>query len=364
MSTSRNRIPAAPCLPAAPLRLTLAVAAVLTACWTLAPPAAGAQGVYGGSAAGQAKPRAATTDLRIVSPDLPSTEIAPHPPRDVGVPRQIRPSDVSNGLNLGGNLVANWGSAGVEMQVETVSNDNTDGSTSGTLRLELWATTTPPVFGNDVTFFSLGPAYVLGTLDAGSQFSNVDSGLLTPYAPPPNGCYFVTLALEEYDGSQYNYVDLFTFASSGEGGVPDPGGSAFYLYPFGVSSGSCSGSSGSCTRNANTACLVNGRFEVTISYRNASGHGNGTIMNFAGKRAESDESAFLYFTDSSNFEMGVKILPACGVNNHFWVFIGGLTNQGWAVNILDTMTGRSKSYSNGLNHLTSTTADTQALACP
>jgi hypothetical protein len=361
----RNRVPAAQWRPAAGLRrMTLTIAAVLAACCTLAPVAARAAIVDGGSATGQAKPRTATTDLRVVSPQPPSTEVAPQPLRTAGTPREIRPSNASNGLNMSGTLTANWDTTGIEIQVETVSNDNADG-TSGTLRLELWATTTPPVFGNDISYFALGPAYVLGTLDAGSQFANVDSGLLTPYTPPPNGCYFVTIALEEFDGNQYNYVDLVTFDTAGSDGVPDPGGSRFYLFPFGVSSGSCSGSSsGSCTRNANTACLVNGRFQVTASYNNASGHGNAMVMSFSGKRAESDESAFLYFTDPNNFEMGLKILPACGIDKHFWVFIGGLTNQGWTVNILDTATGHTKTYSNRLNHLTSTIADTGALACP
>jgi hypothetical protein len=45
-------------------------------------------------------------------------------------------------------------------------------------------------------------------------------------------------------------------------------------------------------------------------------------------RAESDQSAFLWFFDPSNFEMGLKMLDACTLNNHFWVFISGLTNQG------------------------------------
>jgi hypothetical protein len=121
---------------------------------------------------------------------------------------------------------------------------------------------------------------------------------------------------------------------------------------------------GHCTRSATTACLVNGRFQVTVSYENSGSSGQAQVMSFAGRRAESDESVFLYFTDPSNFEMGLKILPACGVNNHFWVFIGGLTNQGWQVSILDTSNGRTKSYSNALNHLTSTTADTSALPCP
>ena len=81
-------------------------------------------------------------------------------------------------------------------------------------------------------------------------------------------------------------------------------------------------------------------------------------MSFSGTRAESDESAFLYFTDASNFEMGLKILNACSFSSHYWVFIGGLTNQGWTVNILDTATGHSFTYQNANGHLTSTTADT------
>jgi len=362
--SSRNQNPAAPCVPAARRRLTLRLAALLAACCTLIPLAPrAARAETGDGVTGQGKPRSATTELRVVSPQPPGAEVAAQPQPISGAPRQIRPSDASTGFNMSGTLSASWSTAGTEVQVDTISNDNSDG-TSGTLRLELWATTTPPVFGNDVTYYALGPAYVLGTLDAGSQFSNVDSGLLTPYTPPPNGCYFVTIALEEYDGTQYNYVDLYTFASTGEGGVPDPGGSAFYLYPFGVPSGTCSGASANCTRNAGTACLVNGRFKVTVAYNNTTAHGAGTVMDFGGKRAESDESAFLYFTDPSNFEMGLKILPACGVNNHYWVFIGGLTNQGWTVNIVDTANGKTKTYSNRLNHLTATTADTTALACP
>ena len=62
--------------------------------------------------------------------------------------------------------------------------------------------------------------------------------------------------------------------------------------------------------------------------------------------------------------MGLKILDACVLNNHFWVFIGGLTNQGWTVQILDTSTGHTRTYTNPLNQLTPTTADTSALACP
>ncbi len=204
---------------------------------------------------------------------------------------------------------------------------------------------------------------MLGSLQNNFQFTNVDSGLLSPYTPPPNGCYFVTVALEEFDSGtgQYVYVDLVTFTT---GGVNDPGGSGKDLFGFGVPNSSCAGTGGSCTRTATTSCLVGSRFQVRVSFVNSSSSGNATVMSFSGTRAESDESTFLYFTDSSNFEMGLKILPACGLNNHFWVFIGGLTNQGWTVNILDTATGHTKAYSNANGHLTATIADTSALTCP
>ena len=181
-------------------------------------------------------------------------------------------------------------------------------------------------------------------------------------APPPNGCYFITVALEEFDSGtgQFGYVDLVTFTA---GGVPDPGGSRFHRFGFGVPDASCA-SSTACTRTATTACLLSSRFQVRVSFVNASSSGNGTVMDFGSTRAENDESVFLYFTDPNNFEMGLKILDACVLNNHFWVFIGGLTNQGWTVQILDTSNGSTKTYSNPLNRLTPTTADTSALACP
>jgi hypothetical protein len=352
-----------------PLQLSLvwlpkvvAQASAFALCALLAAPAAHAA-IDGGSGASQGRAPAAATALAIAVAQPHGAEVAARPPDTVaGAPRlrQARPADASTGFFLGGSVSATWGSSGIDMKAGSVQNQNSSG-TSGTLRLELWATTTAPVFGDSISFYSLGPTDVLGTLDAGFQFDNVDSGLLSPYTPPPTGCYFVTVALTEYNGSEYVYVDLRTFNS---GGAPDPGGSGFDLFGFGVPNGSCSGTPGSCTRTATTACLVGGRFQVRVSFVNASSSGNGTVMSFSGTRAESDESVFLYFTDPSNFEMGLKILPACGVNNHFWVFIGGLTNQGWTVNIVDTSNGASRVYSNPLNRLTPTTADTQALSCP
>ncbi len=87
-------------------------------------------------------------------------------------------------------------------------------------------------------------------------------------------------------------------------------------------------------------------------------------MSFAGSRAENDESAFFWFFSSTNFEMGLKMLNACTLNNKFWVYIGGLTDQGWTVNITDTQTGATRTYSNAVGHLSTPVGDTSALPCP
>jgi hypothetical protein len=122
---------------------------------------------------------------------------------------------------------------------------------------------------------------------------------------------------------------------------------------------------GSCIRDQQTACLVNGRFEVKVSYHTASASGAGQVMSFGGLRAESDESVFLWFFSPTNYELGLKILNACSINNRFWVFIAGLTNQGWTVHIRDTQGTATATYSNPVGQVTKTTADTSTtLKCP
>lgn len=124
------------------------------------------------------------------------------------------------------------------------------------------------------------------------------------------------------------------------------------------------GTAAPCISGPSTACLLGGRFEVKVDWRQAASDGSAQVMRFGGQRAETDESAFFWFFSESNFELGLKILDACAINQKFWVFISGLTDQGWTVHIRDTATGAIKMYSNPVGHLTSTTADTSSgLSC-
>lgn len=123
------------------------------------------------------------------------------------------------------------------------------------------------------------------------------------------------------------------------------------------------GSTGPCIRNSETACLLGGRFEVKVQWTTSTSSGAARVMSFDGERTESNESVFFYFFNLANFEMGVKVLNACGVNNNYWIFVSGLTNQGYAVTVRDSLTGRVKTYSNPLGTYPTTVGDTSALSC-
>jgi hypothetical protein len=123
---------------------------------------------------------------------------------------------------------------------------------------------------------------------------------------------------------------------------------------------------GACVRAADTACLLRGRFEVEVDWQTAApSAGAAQVMHFGGQRSENDESVFFWFFGAANFEMGVKLLDACVPPfNKFWVFVSGLTNQGWTVQVRDTQTGATKTYNNPVNQLSTTFADTAAFDCP
>jgi len=126
-----------------------------------------------------------------------------------------------------------------------------------------------------------------------------------------------------------------------------------------------SGNTGPCVRDANTACLQSSHFEVRVGWVTASQAGSAQVMSFGGQRTENDESVFFTFFSPTNFEMGVKVLNACVpvLGNKYWVFVSGLTNQGWTVTVRDTVTGAVKVYSNDVGHLSTTFADTAAFGC-
>ncbi|MGE5413872.1 MAG: PKD domain-containing protein [Syntrophomonadaceae bacterium] len=101
------------------------------------------------------------------------------------------------------------------------------------------------------------------------------------------------------------------------------------------------GDPGNCVVDPLTLCLNGGRFKTTITWQKTDGtSGSGTGVGLT-----SDSGYFWFFSDT-NIETVVKVLNACGLNNHYWVFAAGLTNVLATLTIVDEHTGAQKQYVN------------------
>jgi len=120
------------------------------------------------------------------------------------------------------------------------------------------------------------------------------------------------------------------------------------------------GGGSSCTANATTLCLNNNRFAVTSTWKTTGGQtGVGTATAITG------DTGYFTFFSSSNVEVVIKVLDACGLNSRYWIFAGGLTDVNVVLTVRDTKSGTTKTYTNPLGVAFQPIQDTNALAvCP
>jgi hypothetical protein len=118
-------------------------------------------------------------------------------------------------------------------------------------------------------------------------------------------------------------------------------------------------SSTTCTADSQTLCLENGRFKVTAAWQtNTGASGNAQVVPLTA------DTGYLWFFNSVNVEVVIKVLDACAVNSKFWVFAGGLTNVKVTIQVVDTQTGATNTYINPQNTAFQPLQDTSAFACP
>lgn len=97
----------------------------------------------------------------------------------------------------------------------------------------------------------------------------------------------------------------------------------------------------SCTTDGNTLCLNNGRFRVQATYDTGRGQsGPAQVVKLT------DETGYLWFFNSTNVEVVVKVLNACSFNQRYWVYAAGLTDVRVVFAVTDTQTGTVKTYIN------------------
>src|SRR5437879_6543677 len=74
-------------------------------------------------------------------------------------------------------------------------------TTSGTLRMELWAFH-GPFTGQLQSGYRLATYTLPQVLPAGYEYTNISSGSI-PFTPPPDGLWYYSLVITEYDGSTF-----------------------------------------------------------------------------------------------------------------------------------------------------------------
>ncbi|MBZ0090510.1 MAG: hypothetical protein K8H90_09050, partial [Thermoanaerobaculia bacterium] len=104
-----------------------------------------------------------------------------------------------------------------------------------------------------------------------------------------------------------------------------------------------------------------GRFRISATWRDfQSNTGVGRFVPLG-----SEDSGVIWFFSPSNFEVMIKVLDACTLNNRYWVFFAAVTSVEFEITVTDTFTNTTKKYTNPLGVSAPAITDTGAFqTCP
>ena len=86
-----------------------------------------------------------------------------------------------------------------------------------------------------------------------------------------------------------------------------------------------------CVESGTVLCLHEGRYEVTVEFT-----ANNETTPARVARPRTDDSGLFYFFAPNNWEMLLKVLDACPVNGHHWVFAATASDVGIKLVVRDT----------------------------
>lgn len=123
-----------------------------------------------------------------------------------------------------------------------------------------------------------------------------------------------------------------------------------------------------CQPDETTLCINDqpgdGRFRIRMSYETASGgglSGDAKALNLDAVAVR--RGGLLYFLNSGNPEVLIKILNGCLINDHFWVFYAATTTVGFELTVEDLATGAVRSWSNTDGFDAVPVSDIEAFSC-
>lgn len=133
------------------------------------------------------------------------------------------PKSIANGLTLDGVGSYSYVGAALTLRAERIENSSYT-RTTGTLRLELWATLTKPARGEGFTGYRLATTSTLSPLPPRTYYSDVSKSATMSY--PPDGTYWMVLVLSEYNSSScssnanFCLTDTLVFSTPKTFGTP------------------------------------------------------------------------------------------------------------------------------------------------
>lgn len=118
------------------------------------------------------------------------------------------------------------------------------------------------------------------------------------------------------------------------------------------------GSVSSADPTDGTITLRQGRFALEVTWNTTNDTGSGQAATL------SDDSAVVWFFEPNNWEMLVKVLDGCTINDKYWVFFAATTDVGFTLRVTDTQNQTTRTYSSMLGQEAVSVNDTEAFACP
>lgn len=103
-------------------------------------------------------------------------------------------------------------------------------------------------------------------------------------------------------------------------------------------------------------CLLGGRFRVETSFTTGPDSGKGK------RAAGSDQTGIFSFFSPDNWEVMVKVLDGCNINDRFWVFASAATDVQYELRVTDLETGQVRSYPHGGGSPAPAVTDIEAFA--
>jgi len=112
---------------------------------------------------------------------------------------------------------------------------------------------------------------------------------------------------------------------------------------------------GDCVASPTVLCLERKMYQVEVEFTDPRdgnvGHGRAIALT--------DDTGTFWFFGPENLELMVKVLDGRGVNSHWWVFFGGLSDVEYTLTVTERATGKKKTYHNA-RHQQAAVMDIQA----